>query len=149
MEGFDFLRRVPLFEDMPLSEMKAFYNVCEERVFEPGEQLIEQDRPGMALFVIREGQVSVVRREGEREREVAVLGPGEYVGEMSLVDDGPTSARVTAKSRTVTFEVSRDNFLRFLRANDRFAVRVMRVFVRTLCQRLRKTTAELAGKGQN
>jgi len=146
LEGFDFLRRVPLFEDMPLSEMRAFYNVCEERVFEPGELLIEQDRPGLALFVIREGQVSVVRREGDKEREVAQLGPGEYVGEMSLVDDGPTSARVLAKTRTVTFEISRDNFLRFMRSNDRFAVRVMRVFVRTLCQRLRKTTAELAGR---
>ena len=35
MEGFDFLRRIPLFEDMPLAQMKSFYNICEERVFDP------------------------------------------------------------------------------------------------------------------
>ncbi len=148
MEGFDFLRRIPLFEDMPLAQMKSFYNICEERVFEPGEVIIEQGRPGLALYVLREGQVGVHRQEGDHSSEVAELGPGEYVGEMSLVDEAPTSARVTAKSRVVAFEISRDHFLRFLQANDRFAVRVLRVFVRTLCQRLRDTTAKLAGKEQ-
>jgi tetratricopeptide (TPR) repeat protein len=144
MEGFGFLRKIPLFEDMPLSEMKAFYNICEERTFQDGEILIEQGRPGMALYVLRSGEVSVVRTEGGQKKEVAVLGEGDHVGEMSLVDESPTSARVVAKGQVVAFEISRDHFLRFLQANDKFAVRVLRVFVRTLCHRLRETTAKLA-----
>jgi CRP-like cAMP-binding protein len=144
MEGFGFLRKISLFEDMPLSEMKAFYNICSERTFQEGEVLIEQGRPGMALFVVRSGQVSILRVEGSQVKEVASLGEGDHVGEMSLVDESPTSARVVAKGAVVAFEVSRDHFLRFLQANDKFAVRVLRVFVRTLCQRLRETTAKLA-----
>ncbi len=144
MEGFDFLQKIPLFTDMPLSEMKAFYNVCAERSFQPGEILIEQGRPGMALYVLRSGKVAVLRVEGESQTAVAELGAGDHVGEMALVDESPTSARVVAKEPVLAFEISRDNFLRFLQANDKFAVRVLRVFVRTLCQRLRETTAKLA-----
>jgi tetratricopeptide (TPR) repeat protein len=143
MEGFDFLRKISLFEDMPLAEMKAFYNICEERRFEPGEIIIEQGRPGVALYVIRAGKVSVQLVQGEQAKEVAELSEGAHVGEMSLVDESPTSARVVAKDSVVAFEVSRDNFVRYLQANDKFAVRVLRVFVRTLCQRLRETTAKL------
>jgi tetratricopeptide (TPR) repeat protein len=146
MEGFDFLRKISLFEDMPLSEMKAFYNICEERTFQGSERLIEQGRPGMALYVVRSGKVSVQRIEGDKAKEVAVLGPGDHLGEMSLVDESPTSARVVANGDVVAFEISRDHFLRFLQANDKFAVRVLRVFVRTLCQRLRETTTKLAVK---
>jgi CRP-like cAMP-binding protein len=144
MEGFNFLRKIPLFEDMPLPEMKAFYNICEERTFQDGERLIEQGRPGMALFVLRSGKVSVQRLEGEKVTEVAILDEGDHVGEMSLVDESPTSARVVARENVMAFEISRDRFLRFLQANDKFAVRVLRVFVRTLCARLRDTTAKLA-----
>jgi tetratricopeptide (TPR) repeat protein len=144
MDGFDFLQKIPLFVDMPLPEMKAFYNISEERTFQDGERLIEQGRPGMALYVIRSGKVSVQRVEGDKVTEVAVLGEGDHVGEMSLVDESPTSARVVAKGTVVVFEVSRDHFLRFLQANDKFAVRVLRVFVRTLCDRLRETTSKLA-----
>ena len=145
MEGFDFLQKIPLFADMPLSAMKAFYNVCEDRTFLDGERLIEQGQQGMALFVIREGSISVQLLDGEQAKEVAVLKPGDHVGEMSLVDEALTSARVVAKGEVKAFEISRDQFLRFLQTNDKFAVKVMRVFVRTLSQRLRETTAKLAG----
>lgn len=144
MDGFNFLQKVPLFADMPLSAMKAFYNVCQDRTLVEGELLIEQGRPGVALFVIRQGEVSVLRVEGDQAKEVAVLGAGDHVGEMSLVDEAPTSARVVAKTEVRLFEVSRDQFLRFLQAHDKFAVRVLRVFVRTMAQRLRETTAKLA-----
>ncbi len=144
MDGFNFLQKVPLFADMPLSAMKAFYNVCQDRTLVEGELLIEQGRPGVALFVIRQGEVSVLRVEGDQTKEVAVLGAGDHVGEMSLVDEAPTSARVVAKTEVRLFEISRDQFLRFLQAHDKFAVRVLRVFVRTMAQRLRETTAKLA-----
>ncbi|NMB77247.1 MAG: cyclic nucleotide-binding domain-containing protein [Myxococcales bacterium] len=146
MEGFDFLQKIPLFADMPLAEMKAFYNICEERVFQDGERLIEQDRPGMALYVLREGTVEVQRVDGEKTVPVATLKAGDHVGEMALVDEAPTSARVVAQGTVRTFEISRDRFLRFLQSNEKFAVRVLRVFVRTLCQRLRETTARLTGR---
>ena len=144
MEGFDFLQKIPLFADMPLSAMKAFYNICEDRTFQAGERLIEQGRPGMALYVLRAGEVSIQRVEGEQATEVAVLKAGDHVGEMALVDEAPTSARVVAKNQVQAFEVQRDRFLRFVQANDKFAVRVYRVFVRTMAQRLRETTAKLA-----
>jgi tetratricopeptide (TPR) repeat protein len=144
MEGFDFLQKIPLFADMPLSEMRAFYHICEERVFQAGERIIEQGQSGTALYVLREGEVSVQRVAGEQAKEVAILHAGDHVGEMSLVDEAVTSARVVARTPVVAFEISRDRFLRFLQANDKFAVRVFRVFVRTLAQRLRETTAKLA-----
>jgi tetratricopeptide (TPR) repeat protein len=144
MDGFNFLQKIPLFADMPLPEMKAFYNICEERTFQNGERLIEQGQPGIALFVVRSGTVSVQRVDGERVTEVTTLGPGSHVGEMSLIDEQPTSARVAAKGAVVAFEIVRDRFLRFIATNDKFAARVYKVFVRTMAQRLRETTSKLS-----
>ncbi len=144
MDGFNFLQKIPLFADMPLPDMKAFYTICEERTFQDNERLIEQGQPGMALFVVRVGTVSVQRVEGQRVTEVTTLGPGSHVGEMSLIDEQPTSARVVAKGTVVAFEIGRDQFLRFIATNDRFAARVYKVFVRTISQRLRETTNKFA-----
>jgi CRP-like cAMP-binding protein len=144
MDGFNFLQKISLFADMPLPDMKAFYNICEERTFQDNERLIEQGQPGMALFVVRFGTVSVQRVEGQRVTEVTTLGPGSHVGEMSLIDEQPTSARVVAKGTVVVFEIGRDRFLRFIATNDKFAARVYKVFVRTMAQRLRETTSKLS-----
>lgn len=143
MDGFDFLRKVPLFEDLPLFEMKALYHICQQRSFQDGERIIEQGEPGKALYVIRSGKALVQRIEHGQTKNVAVLDRGDHFGEMSLIDDSPTSARVVAGDQVMAFEISRDRFLRFLEINQRLAVKVLRVFISTLCQRLRDTTAKL------
>jgi CRP-like cAMP-binding protein len=143
MEGYDVLKKLPIFQDLTLDEMKAFYNICEQVFYAKGEIIIEQGKQGEALIIVREGSIRVSKVEGGRATTLATLPAGNYVGEMSLIDDAPTSARVTAAESVKALRIKRDRFEQFLFANDRIALRVYRTFVRTMSSRLRDTNAQM------
>ncbi len=144
MGGFEFLKKTPLFQDLSLEEMKALYNACEVRTFKPKEVLIEQDQSGSALFVLRKGTAVVVKVTEDGENVIARLSPGSLAGEMALVDDAPTSARVRADSEVEAFCITRDRFEKLLGANEKTALKLYRFFVRMLAKRLRSTSDTLA-----
>jgi CRP-like cAMP-binding protein len=143
MEGFEFLKDTPLFQELNLQEMKSLFNICETRQFEPGQFIIEQDKPGRALFILKAGKVKVERVDNSVVKFLTELGTGSHVGEMSLIDDAPTSAQVMAIEPTSVFEISRVKFNKLMDSNDRLHVKVTRSFIRTLNERLRKTSQEL------
>ncbi|MBK7861925.1 MAG: cyclic nucleotide-binding domain-containing protein [Archangiaceae bacterium] len=145
MDGFDFLKSTPLFKDLSLDEMKAVYAACETQKFAPGAVMIEQGQPGESLYVLRKGSAKVTRvGAGGAEEMVARMGPGSPAGEMSLVDDAPTSARVTAESEVDAFVINRPRFEKLLVMNDKIAVKLYRFFVQTLSKRLRATSENFA-----
>ncbi|MBS2033128.1 MAG: cyclic nucleotide-binding domain-containing protein [Deltaproteobacteria bacterium] len=144
MDGFEFLKGTPLFRDLSLEEMKAVYHACETRKFKAGEVIIEQDTPGQALYVLRKGSARVLRVANGKEEAVARMGPGSPAGEMSLVDDSPTSARVVAEVEVEAFCITRSNFERLMHLNERMALKIYRFFVQTLSKRLRNTSENLA-----
>jgi tetratricopeptide (TPR) repeat protein len=147
MEGFEYLKQLPLFEDLSLQEMKALYTRCERKRFIAGDKLITQGVAGENLFILTMGTFEVRRIADNGEAKVvAKLGPGSYVGEMSLIDDAPTSAEVAAAGPSTALKISKQEFALFLGSNDHVALRVYRVFVRTMCDRLRKANEQLSAK---
>lgn len=145
MEGFEFLKNTSLFDRLSLTEMKRLWNICVTRRFEPGELIIEQDQPGRALFIVKAGSVVVQRVADGKATDLVELPRGAHVGEMSLVDMAPTSARVIAGGEgTEVFEITREKFEELLESDDKVAIKVYKVFIETFCDRLRKTTAELS-----
>ncbi len=144
MEGFEYLKQLPLFETLSLNDLRAFFDLCEKVPLAPGDVLIRQGVPGEALFVITEGSLEVrkITNSGDA-KTVATLPTGSYVGEMGLVDDSPTSAEVRAASAGSALKISKANFHQLLRTSDRMALSIYRVFVRTLSERLRQTTAKV------
>ena len=145
MEGFEFLKNTPLFESLSLGEMKAFWNICATLQLKAGEILIEQDQPGQALYILKRGALLVQRVEAGKVKDLVELKPGAHVGEMSLVDNAPTSARVRTKEDSELFQITREKFEELLNQNDKIAIKLYKVFIATLCQRLRQTTTELSG----
>ena len=144
MEGFEFLKSTSLFESLSLAEMKAFWNICANLQLKAGEILIEQDQPGRALYILKKGALMVQRVEGDKVKDLVELKPGAHVGEMSLVDNAPTSARVKTQEDSELFQITREKFEELLNQNDKIAIKLYQVFINTLCQRLRQTTAELS-----
>ncbi|MBI4815737.1 MAG: cyclic nucleotide-binding domain-containing protein [Deltaproteobacteria bacterium] len=144
LEGYQLLKGLPIFEDLSLDDMRDFYHLCEHVRFNPGDVMIEQGQPGPGLFIVREGSLRITKvdREG-REAEVARVPAGRYVGEMSLVDDSPTSARVVAAEPVKAFKIGKDVFQSYLFRNDLVALRVYRSFVKTIAERLREANARL------
>lgn len=142
MPGYEAMKKLPLFAELSLDEMKALYNICEQVSFQPGEIVIEQGHPGQALYLSREGHLQVTKvLSGGQETVLARLPPGKFVGEMALVDDVPTSARVKALDAVRALKIDKQRFERFMFENDRIALRVYRAFVRTLSERLRAQNA--------
>jgi tetratricopeptide (TPR) repeat protein len=145
MGGFEFLKKTPLFHALSLDEMKAVYNACEVKKFVAGEALIEQGQPGGALYVLRKGTAKVVVRPAEgKENMVARLSPGSPAGEMALIDDAPTSARVVAETEVEAFCITRERFEKLLSFNEKTAVKLYRFFIQTLSKRLRSTSENFA-----
>lgn len=144
MEGFEHLKQLPLFEALSLSDLKAFYNACTTVTAEPGHVLINQGVPGEAMWILTHGKMEVRKIvEGAAPVTLVTLGPGAYVGEMGLVDDAPTSAEVRAAEQATLLRISKVDFHKLLGTSDHMALCIYRVFVKTLGERLRTTTAKL------
>jgi small-conductance mechanosensitive channel/CRP-like cAMP-binding protein len=99
------LRPVELFQPLTDAERRELAARGTERLFGPGDAIVRQDDEGRSMFVICSGRVKVVEASG---REIAVLGPGNYIGEMSMLTGQPRSATVLAVSECATLELTSD-----------------------------------------
>ena len=88
----EFLATVPLFSALTDDELTAVVRAAEELDVPGGEELVTEGRVGRDFFLILDGE-AVVRRD---RRKVATLGPGNWFGELSLIDNEPRSATVVA-----------------------------------------------------
>jgi tetratricopeptide (TPR) repeat protein len=140
-DAYGFLKSLPMFADLSLPDMKALYRVCTLHQFAPGQHLIEAGQPGRGLFLIVDGQVEVFGGNDANARMLNTLGVGGYVGEISLVQDGPTSARVTARDNAKALFVSRDAFNAYLYSSPAAALCVFRLFTVNLAERVRALSA--------
>lgn len=86
------IRRVPLFEGLPRKELERVAGNLAERTFPQGETITVEGEGGVGFFVIEEG-AATVSVGGE---EVRTLGPGDYFGDIALIDKGPRSATIVA-----------------------------------------------------
>jgi CRP-like cAMP-binding protein len=86
------LGRVPLFSGVKPKELKKLAKRMQERSFNEGETITKEGETGLGFFVIQDGNATV-SRNGEIVRN---LGPGDFFGEIALIDKGPRSATVIA-----------------------------------------------------
>jgi len=91
------LRRVPIFAGLDRKELELLAKLAKEQRYEPGAVIVKSGESGHGLYVIKEGNVSVVR-DGKK---VASMGPGQFFGEISVLDGGPRTADVKADTETV------------------------------------------------
>lgn len=140
-DAYGFLKALPMFSELSLTDMKALYRVCTSHAFQAGQHLIEPGQPGRGLFLIVEGQVEVFAGAAANARLLNTLGVGAYVGEISLVQDGPTSARVTARSPVKVLFISRDAFHQYVFSSPVAALRIYQLFTINLAERVRVLSA--------
>lgn len=140
-DAYGFLKALPMFADLSLDDMRSLFRVSTQHGFGPGMHLIEPGQPGRGLFVIVDGQVEVYGGAGAEARLLNTLGVGGYVGEISLLLDGPTSARVTARTPVKALFISRESFTQYLFNTPSAALRIYRLFSNNLAERVRALSA--------
>lgn len=133
------LRTVPLFSGFADDQLVTLTQVVTRRSVPRGSMLMAQGDPTDSLYIIISGRLKVMMGDEEgKEVILAMLGPGEIVGEMGLIDDSPRSATVTAVEPSELLAISRREFRRCLAENFDMAMGVMRGLVRRLREADRK-----------
>jgi CRP/FNR family cyclic AMP-dependent transcriptional regulator len=128
------LRGVSIFADLDPGSLAALERSTETREYPDGTVIVSQEEPGDALYVLVRGRVKVVLY-GHSGREVILSmfkAPGDFFGEMSLLDDQPRSATVIAAERSRLLILSRAAFQAHLTAHPRSALRVLTELSRRL-----------------
>jgi CRP-like cAMP-binding protein len=90
----DLLRRVPLFSDLERKELERIAASLKPRTFRAGETVTTEGQSGVGFFVIEDGEAKVTVGGDERRR----LGPGDYFGEVALLNESARTATITAES---------------------------------------------------
>jgi CRP-like cAMP-binding protein len=117
------LAQVPLFDDLSPRHLKRLAERMEEQRFMEGASVVRFGEDGDTFYVIVEGEADVVAPDG---RTVATLRPGEFFGEISLLDGGPRTASVVAATPLRMLALSRSAFRQMIEAEPRVAVGLLK-----------------------
>jgi tetratricopeptide (TPR) repeat protein len=135
--GYRFLKAIPIFGELSLEDMKDLYRLARQVIIAPGAVLLEKGTPGTGLFVLMDGSVDVYSGPEDDARHLNTLGPGQYLGEISLVQDAPVSAQVRARTQVRALRISRSDFEHYLDTHEAAALRIFRLFTQNLAGRVR------------
>jgi CRP/FNR family transcriptional regulator, cyclic AMP receptor protein len=137
----DVLREAPLFRELDDEAAAALRASLTETRLRRGEVLFREGDSGDKLFIVTEGKVKLGKSSSDgRENLLAILGPGQMFGELSLFDPGPRSATVTAVTDCVMQSLSHDELLEWLTGRPAVA----RGLLAQLGSRLRKANDVVA-----
>ncbi|MEK6220947.1 MAG: cyclic nucleotide-binding domain-containing protein, partial [Chloroflexota bacterium] len=112
-----FLRNIPLFADLPDEDLKQLSDSVEIVVLPDGEMLFSEGDEGDLAYVIKDGELEIVKESEGREVLLAVRGAGVMIGEMSLLESMPRTASVRARGDCELYAISRDKFDGLLRSS--------------------------------
>ena len=133
VSNLELIRRVPLFSLLTASQAESVAQAVVKSRFKRGESIVEQGKQSNSLAIILTGRARVVTTDARgREVILATLKPGDYIGEMSLIDNEPHSATVRAEVQTDALILGRLEFARCLPENSSMAYSVMKGLVQRL-----------------
>ena len=107
--------------------------------FEPGEVIIKENDKGETAYIIDSGRVEVTKQLDGEKVHLGYIEAGETFGEMSMIDDKPRSATVTAVKETVAREIHRDEFFESLQTDPEISINILKV----LFERLRESNVRI------
>ena len=133
LSNLELLRRVPLFAALTPTQSASIADAIVKKRFKRAEVIVEQGKKTDALYIILTGRARVMSTDSRgREVILATLQPGDYIGEMSLIDDEPHSATVRTEIQTDVLMLDRDAFSRCLPENSSMSYNIMRGLVQRL-----------------
>lgn len=122
------MANTPLFARVERAELSELMAQLHSRRFAAGTTIISAEQVGEAVYVLMEGTVKIyVSREDGSEVVLALLGPGDVVGEMSLVDSAGRSANVVAREPCSFLSMSQDAFRRALAKSVRLSNNLLQI----------------------
>lgn len=139
MSNIDFLRDIPIFSELQEDTLQKIYNSGFIKSYKKNDIILSEEDAGNSMFFIVEGKVKVLRSDEDKEIIISLLGPGEFFGEMSILDGMGRSATVTAVENSKLFILQRNEFLDLLTNHPEVSISLLR----ELSIRLRNATNKI------
>ena len=139
------LSRVPAFTDLTARELRGVAAIVHKREYKAGEPVFYQGDPGLGMYIIREGEVSIRIADGEGEdKELAVLSDGDFFGELALLDESPRSATAMCRTDCSLIGFFRTDLFEMIEQKTDLGLKIVMRLAEILAVRLRKTDKELS-----
>ena len=139
-EEINVLRNVPIFAELEERELEKIAKLGVRQKYKKGNVVVIEQESGAALFIIVSGKVKIVRMDEDgREVILSIFGPGEFFGEMSLLDGMARSASVIATEKSELLMIHRRDFLELLHEFPSVAISLLA----ELAMRLRKADMQI------
>jgi CRP/FNR family cyclic AMP-dependent transcriptional regulator len=143
MGAADFITEYKGFKAFDANDIAAINAACSEEKYSKDEAVFQEEAPGDRMYIIKSGSVRIVKRMKDKENTLAVLNPGEFFGEMALLDGMPRSAGAKAADGVVLISISRANYSALREKAPVTALRLTDILVSVLSTRLRQANRNL------
>ena len=141
-----FLKKVHLFETLSVHELEKIEKISMIEAFAKDSVVFKEGDPGDRCYVITNGDVRISKFiPNIGEEALAVLKPGDYFGEMALIDNFPRSAHAIANTDVAVLTISKTDMEKILLMDRELGYKLLWAFTKTLSKRLRETNEKLAG----
>jgi CRP-like cAMP-binding protein len=135
-----FLRGVELLNHLKDSDLERVADLCQLVRFRRAETIFSESQPGGSLYVVMSGRIKIFGSSSQgRSKTFAFLEPGDFFGEMSLLDDEVRSASASALEDSVLIMLKREDFKKLILTRPAMAEAVLK----TIAQRLRRANKEI------
>ncbi len=143
-ERIDALTKIHMFQGLTKRSLERLSAIATDESYGLGTILFRAGDPGDKLYLILDGRIRISREvPGLGEEALAVLGPGDYFGEMAMVDDSPRSADARVHERVKLLSIQKDAMQHLLFLHKDLAYEILWNVVRTLSGRLRETNEKM------
>jgi CRP/FNR family transcriptional regulator, cyclic AMP receptor protein len=140
-----FLTATPFFGGLPDASLDLLIPMLVERRLDAGATVVAEGEQGRSMYVVHAGALVVSKRaESGHAIRMADLGPGDFFGEMTLIEMQSRSATVAAQSEAVLYELTAKSLYSYYKADIHAYVLVLQNINRELCRRLRRADVRIA-----
>jgi CRP-like cAMP-binding protein len=143
MPDVSYLAKYPPFKTFDGNDLEALGSAGEEKMTKKDELVFDEDSKGDSMYVIKSGAVKILKKVKNQENTIAVLNPGEFFGEMALLDGLPRSAAVRATGDAELFMISLDGYQKLRKDKPHTALKLMDIIIKVLSNRLRQANKNL------
>ncbi|MGE0006348.1 MAG: Crp/Fnr family transcriptional regulator [Parvibaculaceae bacterium] len=126
------LRQIPLFAECDAAHLQVMAFASERVTFAQGADIFRAGSSGSAAYLLLTGEAQVWKAQGNERLEVAVAGPGAFLGELAMIAGVAYSVNVTARTPVTAARISRDIFMRVVGEFPDFGTKVMTALSRKL-----------------
>jgi signal transduction histidine kinase len=133
------LRQIPLFADLSEEDLEQLYRMAETVSIPAGQLVLQEGDQGDSLYVVLTGELEVTKRQGSQDILLAVYMPGQFFGEMALLEQAPRSASVRTLQESRLLVISQAAFQTLLTCSPSAPLKILH----TVTSRLRSTESAL------